>query len=59
MKSTLTLEDTPQGLSATLTWSDNDITDNPAHSLSMLLMAQFAEVMKQHARVGAIRLEKE
>lgn len=59
MKSTLTLEDTPKGLSATLIWLDNDITDNPAQSLSMLLMAQFTEVIKQHARVGAIRLEKE
>lgn len=59
MKSTLTLEDTPKGLLATVRLVDNDITDNPAQSLSTLVMTQLLEVIKQHARVGAIRLEKE
>lgn len=59
MKSTLTLEDTPQGVSATLIWTDNDTTDHPANSLSMMLMAQLTEHIKLSAKAGAIRLEKE
>lgn len=59
MKATLELADTPQGISAELRWQGNDTTDNLAGSLSMMLMAQFTETIKAHAKVGAIRLEKE
>lgn len=59
MKGTLILEDTPQGVSAELRWVGNDTTDHLADSLSMILMAQFTETIKAHAKVGAIRLQKE
>ena len=59
MRATLILEDTPQGISAELRWEGNDTSDHLADSLSMMLMTQFTEVVKAHAKVGAIRLEKE
>jgi hypothetical protein len=59
MIATLTLADTPQGISAELRWEGNDVTDHLADSISMALMAQFTETIKAHAKVGAIHLEKE
>ncbi len=59
MIATLTLADTPKGISAELRWEDNDVTDHLATSLSMSLMAQFTELIKSHDKVGAIYLEKE
>ena len=59
MKATFTLEDTPTGIAAELRWVGNDITDHLADSLSMMVMAQFAEVLKANAKAGTIRLDKE
>jgi hypothetical protein len=59
MRATLTLEDTPKGISAELRWEGNDVTDHLHTSLSMSLMAQFTELIKSHAKAGAIYLEKE
>lgn len=59
MIATLELSDTPQGISATLIWSDNGFTDSLEKSLSLTLMAQFTEQIKASAKLGTIHLEKE
>lgn len=59
MIATLVLEDTPKGISAELRWNGNGCMDSLEKSLSLTLMAQFTETIKAHAKVGAIRLEKE
>lgn len=59
MKATFTLEDTPTGISAELRWEGSGCSDHLASSLSMMVMAQFAEVLKAHAKAGIIKLDKE
>lgn len=59
MKALLSIEDTPQGVRCRVFWGDNDITDNPEHSVSMMVLANLSEVVKQMSRSGAVRLEKE
>lgn len=59
MKALLSIEDTPQGVRCRAFWGDNDCADNPDHSVSMMVLANLSEIIKQMARHGAVRLEKE
>ena len=56
MKVTITIEDTHQGIYPVMYWQDNGVTDHAFNSLSMLLAAQVAEMIKQSATVGALKV---
>lgn len=56
MKVIITLEDTYTGIYPVISWDGNDITDNVHQSLSMKVAAQLAELIKESARVGALRV---
>lgn len=56
MKVIITLEDTPQGIYPIVAWQDNGITDHLHDSLSMILAAQVAEMIRTSATLGALKV---
>jgi hypothetical protein len=56
MKVIIELEDYPQGIFPTVRWGGNGVTDHLSDSLSMALAAQFAEMIKQRAALGTLKV---
>ena len=59
MRTALIMEDTPAGLKVKLVWQVNGFQDHLSDAISMHLMAQFTESMRQMEKAGALRLMKE
>ena len=59
MRTALILEDTPEGLKTKLVWQANGHQDHLRDAISMHLMAQFTETIRQMDRSGVLRVVKE
>jgi hypothetical protein len=56
MKVTIVIEDTYKGVYPVISWDGNGITDHMSDSLSMLLAAQVAHLIKESATKGALKV---
>lgn len=56
MKVIITIEDTYKGVYPVIAWDGNGITDHLSDSLSMLLAAQVAALIKESATKGALKV---
>lgn len=56
MKVTIVLEDTYKGVYPVISWDGNGITDHLSDSLSMLIAAQFANLIKESSTVGGLKV---
>lgn len=59
MRAALFLTDTPDGLETKLVWQVNGHLDHLQDSIGMHLMAQFTEVIRQHERLGVLKIVQE
>lgn len=56
MKVVIILEDTPHGIYPVMSWEGNGITDHLSDSLSMILSAQIANMMRISSQSGALKV---
>lgn len=59
MRTALILEDTPDGLKTKLVWQVNGFQDHLHDAISMHLMAQFTESIRQMDEKGLLKIVKE
>lgn len=59
MRTALILEDTPDGLKTKLVWQVNGFQDHLHDAISMHLMAQVTENIRQMEAKGLLRIVKE